>query len=51
MRHRDREGGRGQITGGLSVLGVGLLFLNTDVGSRAGTGGPSHLLDRDGGAA
>ena len=32
MRHRDREGGRGQITGGLIVLGVGLLFLARNLG-------------------
>ena len=32
MRHRDREGGRGQFTGGLIVLGVGLLFLARNLG-------------------
>ena len=32
MRHRNREGGRGQITGGLIVLGLGLLFLARNLG-------------------
>jgi hypothetical protein len=38
MRHRDRDDGRGQITGGLIVLGVGLLFLARNLGWIPGFG-------------
>ncbi len=32
MSHRNRDAGRGQITGGLIVLGIGLLFLARNLG-------------------